>query len=148
MTPNEFRKLALRLPETAERAHMNHPDFRVAGKIFATLGYPNTERGMVKVTPVEQEMLMRSEPLVFSREAGAWGRQGCTRVNLKAAKKETIRGALAAAWRLAAPESLAQEFPMEGAAGSVAKKQDKTAKSSRQKVRRSSKTTKGRRKRG
>jgi hypothetical protein len=148
MTPNEFRKMALSLPGTVDSAHMNHPDFRVAGKIFATLGYPNTERGMVKVTPVEQEMLVRGEPLVFSPEAGAWGRQGCTRVNLKAAKKETIRGALAAAWRLAAPESLAQEFPREGAAGSVAKKQDKTAKSSRQKVRRSSKTTKGLRKRG
>ena len=41
MTPNDFRKLALALPETEERAHMNHPDFRVAGKIFATLGYPD-----------------------------------------------------------------------------------------------------------
>ena len=58
MTPNDFRKLALSLPETEERAHMKHPDFRVAGKIFATLGYPNKTRAMVKVTPVEQEMLV------------------------------------------------------------------------------------------
>lgn len=92
MTPNDFRKLALSFPETEERAHMNHPDFRVAGKIFATLGYPNTERGMVKVTPIEQEMLVGAEPSVFSPESGAWGRQGCTRVNLKAAKKTTPRG--------------------------------------------------------
>ena len=58
---------------------MNHPDFRVAGKIFATLGYANTDRAMVKVTPVEQEMLVSAEPSVFSPETGAWGRQGCTR---------------------------------------------------------------------
>jgi hypothetical protein len=109
VTPNEFRKLALSFPETEERAHMNHPDFRVAGKIFATLGYPNTERGMVKVTPVEQEMLVRAEPSVFSPETGAWGRQGSTRVNLRAAKKTTLRRALAAAWQLAAPESVSQQ---------------------------------------
>ena len=52
MTANDFRKLALSFPATAEHAHMNHPDFRVAGKIFATLGYPSKERAMVKVTPV------------------------------------------------------------------------------------------------
>ena len=88
---------------------MNHPDFRVAGKIFATLGYANTDRAMVKVTPVEQEMLVNAEPAVFSPEAGAWGRQGCTRVSLKAAKITTIRRALAAAWQLAAPENLSRQ---------------------------------------
>ncbi len=93
MTPNDFRKLALSFPETEERAHMNHPDFRVAGKIFATLGYPDTERAMVKVTPMEQDMLVRGEPSVFTPEAGAWGRQGCTRVSLKAAKITSIRRA-------------------------------------------------------
>ena len=66
MTPNDFRKLALSFPATAEHAHMNHPDFRVAGKIFATLGYPSKERAMVKVTPLEQEMLVRAEPAVFA----------------------------------------------------------------------------------
>jgi hypothetical protein len=118
MTADEFRKLALSFPETEERAHMNHPDFRVAGKIFATLGYPNTERGMVKVTPVEQEMLVRAEPSVFSPETGAWGRQGCTRVELKTAKKTTMRRVLAAAWQLAAPRNLSEQFPTEAAAAS------------------------------
>ena len=46
MTPNAFRKIALSLPETEERAHVHHPDFRLAGKIFATLGYPDKTRGM------------------------------------------------------------------------------------------------------
>ena len=110
MTVSDFRKLALSLPETAEHAHMNHPDFRVAGKIFATLGYPNKEWGMVRVTPVEQEMLVEAEPNVFVPAKGAWGRQGSTTVNLKAAKKTTVRKAMAAAWRLAAPTQLKEEF--------------------------------------
>jgi hypothetical protein len=120
MTPNDFRKLALSFPETEERAHMNHPDFRVAGKIFATLGYANTDRAMVKVTPVEQEMLVNAEPGVFSPETGAWGRQGCTRVSLKAAKKSTIRRALAAAWQLAAPENISRGLPDKAATASAA----------------------------
>jgi hypothetical protein len=111
MTPDDFRKLAMALPETQERSHMKHPDFRVAGKIFATLGYPNKEHGMVKLTPVEQEMLVREEPKVFTPVTGAWGRKGATSVLLKAAKKTSMRGALAAAWRLAAPKQLAMEFP-------------------------------------
>lgn len=118
MTPNDFRKLALSFPETEERAHMNHPDFRVAGKIFATLGYPNTDRAMVKVTPVEQEMLVRNDPSIFSPVNGAWGRQGSTSVNLKAAEKTTMRRALAAAWQLAAPKNLVQGMPAKTAAGS------------------------------
>jgi hypothetical protein len=109
MTPNDFRRLALSFPEAAERAHMNHPDFRVAGKIFATLGYPNKEHAMVKVTPVEQEMLVRAEPSVFTPVKGAWGRKGCTSVNLKAAKQTTMRRALAAAWQLAAPAHLTRQ---------------------------------------
>jgi hypothetical protein len=103
MTPNEFRKLALSFPQTEEREHMAHPDFRVAGKIFATMGYPDKTRAMVKVTPVEQEMLVQAEPNVFSPVKGAWGRKGSTSVLLKAAKKESIRRALAAAWELHAP---------------------------------------------
>jgi len=53
MTANDFRKLALSLPEAVESAHMHHPDFRVRGKIFATLGYPDKDSGVVKLTPKE-----------------------------------------------------------------------------------------------
>ncbi|MGB6597117.1 MAG: MmcQ/YjbR family DNA-binding protein [Candidatus Acidiferrum sp.] len=135
MTPNEFRELALSFPETAERAHMNHPDFRVAGKIFATLGYADTERGMVKVTPIEQEMLVRAEPAVFSPETGAWGRQGCTRVNLKAAKLTTMRRAMAAAWQLAVPEALAKKFPNAAATFAIGAPRAKIARKARAKRR-------------
>lgn len=59
MTPDQFRKLALRFPEAAESAHMAHPDFRVRGKIFATLGYPDDRHGMVKLTPDQQADFLR-----------------------------------------------------------------------------------------
>ena len=135
MTPNDFRKLALSFPETEERAHMNHPDFRVARKIFATLGYPDKSWGMVKLTPVEQEMLVEAEPAVFVPAKGAWGRQGSTSANLKAAKKEVVRNALAAAWRLAAPASLSQQFPSKTPAA-VEKTRTKREKATKQRIHR------------
>jgi len=110
MTPNDFRRLALSFPETAEKAHMDHPDFRVAGKIFATLGYPEDGWAMVKLTPIEQEMFVKAQPAVFNPCAGAWGRRGATNVRLKAARKPTLRRALEAAWRLTAPKQLVQHF--------------------------------------
>src|ERR1700730_3965269 len=106
MTPNDFRRVALSFPETSEKTHMDHPDFRVAGKIFATLGYPEDGWAMVKLTPIEQEMLVKAQPKVFNPSAGAWGRRGCTIVHLKSARKPTLRRALEAAWRLAAPDPL------------------------------------------
>lgn len=87
MTPKDFRRLALSFPETEERAHMQHPDFRVAGKIFATLGYPDLDWAMVKLTPLEQEMLVKAQPEVFNPCSGAWGRRGCTNVRLKGVQK-------------------------------------------------------------
>ena len=106
VTSEEFRRIALSPPETVERAHMNHPDFRVCGKIFATLGYPDKRWGMVRLTLKDQYILMRAEPKVFVPAKGAWGRQGATCVLLKAVKKTTLRKALSAAWRATAPRSL------------------------------------------
>src|SRR5271169_1103073 len=99
MTSHQFRHLALRLPETVERSHMNHPDFRVCNKIFATLGYSDDERGMVKLTPEQQKAFMRAEPEVFVPCNGAWGRLGATSVRLALAREDTIRRALTVAWR-------------------------------------------------
>lgn len=110
MTANEFRRLALSFPEAEERAHMHHPDFRVAGKIFATLGYPEDGWAMVKLTPLEQEMFVKAQPKVFNPCSGAWGRRGCTNVRLKGVRKPTLRRALEAAWCLAAPEGLTRRF--------------------------------------
>jgi hypothetical protein len=110
VTANDFRRLALSFPECEERSHMDHPDFRVGGKIFATLGYPEEGWAMVKITPVEQEMLVKAQPKVFNPCTGAWGRRGATNVRLKAARKPTLRRALEAAWRLAATNALTRQF--------------------------------------
>ena len=93
VTAEDFRALALRLPEAAERAHMGHPDFRVRDKIFATLG-PDATWGMVKLTPDQQAGFMREEPGVFQPCSGAWGRQGATEVRLAAAREPSVRRAL------------------------------------------------------
>jgi hypothetical protein len=111
MTANDFRKLALALPETEERAHMNHPDFRVAGKIFATLGYPDKTRGMVKLSPEDQHNFSKDHPEAFTPVKGAWGRDGATSVHLKTAKKDTLAKAIEAAWRNTAPKRLQKEQP-------------------------------------
>ena len=106
MTAKDFRKIALSLPEAEERAHMSHPDFRVAGKVFATLGYPDQSCGMVKLSPEEQHYFSKDYPKAFAPVKGAWGRKGATRVNLKAAKKEMLSQAVQAAWRNTAPKRL------------------------------------------
>jgi hypothetical protein len=110
VTPKQFRQIALNFPETEEHSHMNHPDFRIAGKIFATLGYPDKNWAMVKLTPEQQAELMHDEPKAFVPAAGAWGRKGSTTVHLKSAKKTTVRRALEAAWRNTAPKSLSAKL--------------------------------------
>ncbi len=109
MTAAQFRKLALSLPEAVQAAHMDHPDFRIGGKIFATLG-PDETWGMVKLTPDEQASLIASEPDVFQPASGAWGRRGCTIVRLRNAKALTVRHALLAAWRNTAPKTFVTKF--------------------------------------
>jgi hypothetical protein len=112
MTADDFRKLALRLPEAVESAHMGHPDFRVGGKIFATI-WPDEAAGMVKLTPEQQALFVRAEPEVFQPVKGAWGRRGCTSVCLRAATEATLRHALAEAWRNTAPKRLSRQFKDE-----------------------------------
>ena len=110
MTREQFRRMALRFPQTAEGEHLEHPDFRVAGKIFATLSYPDEKWGMVKLTPEQQEEVVRAEPEAFEPVKGGWGRRGATSVRLRSAKRATLRRALAAAWCNVAPKQLAQKF--------------------------------------
>ena len=110
MTANDFRRLALSLPEAIESAHMDHPDFRVGGKIFATLGHPAEGWGMVKLTPEQQHYFSKDEPQVFVPVKGAWGRRGATSVNLKAASKKTLAKAVRAAWRNTAPKRLGEQL--------------------------------------
>jgi hypothetical protein len=106
MTPSQFRRIALSLPEAVEGAHMGHADFRVGGKIFATLGHPDPAWGVVLLEPDQQAMLVETTPKVFSPVRGDWGRRGGTRVNLAAVNQATLKHVLGMAWRKRAPKAL------------------------------------------
>ena len=106
MTAADFRKIALSMPEAIESEHMAHPDFRVGNKIFATLGYPDREHGMVILPPDEQARLLRSHSKVFFPAKGAWGKRGSTCVRLERVDKRTLHAALEIAWRHRAPAKL------------------------------------------
>jgi len=97
MTADKYRSLALEISGAIESAHMNHPDFRIDGRVFASLGYPDDDHGMVKLTPEQQRTFLKQAPGVFEPCAGAWGKQGSTNVVLAAAKVDLLRAALEAA---------------------------------------------------
>jgi hypothetical protein len=106
MTAAQFRKLALSFAQASENAHMHHPDFRVGGKIFATLGYPDAEHGMVVLPVEEQAEFIRDQPEVFAPAKGAWGKRGSTTIRLESVDQATLKRALELAWRNKAPKKL------------------------------------------
>lgn len=85
---------------------MGHPDFRVAGRVFATLGYPNRATGMVKLTPLQQSQFSAAYPTVFAPIPGGWGVRGATAITLRLAAAAAVRAALFEAWRNLAPGAL------------------------------------------
>ncbi len=111
MKANDFRQIALSLPDSIESSHMDHPDFRVGGKIFATLDAPSKGWAMVKLWPDQQADLIKEDSKAFKPAAGAWGFRGATLVLLTAAKKAAVRRALIAAWRNTAPRKIAAKLP-------------------------------------
>lgn len=98
MTAAQFREIALSFPETVEAAHMGHPDFRVAGKIFATLGYPDEGHGVLLLAPEEQRELISQHPQIFKSVPGGWGRRGNTQVLLKQITQPILKAAMRKAW--------------------------------------------------
>ena len=98
LSPKDFRRIALGMNDAIEGAHMAHPDFRANGRIFATL-YPDGQRGMVKLTPDQQQEFVRAHPTTFEPASGAWGRQGCTTVQLNAVDEATLGEAMTLAWQ-------------------------------------------------
>ena len=97
MTAEQFRLIALALPGAVELEHMSHPDFRVDGKVFASLGYPDDDWGMVKLSPDQQHAFVKQAPDTFRPCNGAWGARGCTNIHLASAAPQVVNRALAAA---------------------------------------------------
>jgi hypothetical protein len=106
VTSEGFRRLALLLPEAYESLHMRHPDFRVGKKVFATLSYPDSSYGMVKLTPAQQAVAVGECPDVFAPVQGGWGLRGSTNVRLRVATRATLWAMLVAAWKNAASAAL------------------------------------------
>jgi hypothetical protein len=100
--------MALSFPEVVEAAHMGHPDFRVGGKIFATLGYPNERRGVLVLSPEEQKEVINQHPEMFERVPGGWGCRGSTQVLLKQVARPVLEAAMRKAWQSKAPKRLSK----------------------------------------
>jgi hypothetical protein len=99
MNAHDFRRIALGMQGAIESSHMDHPDFRVGNRIFATLTH-DEQMGMVSLPPGEvQQEFIRAHPSAFSMVNGAWGLQGATRVHLESAEEDAVGEAVTAAWR-------------------------------------------------
>ena len=107
MSAEDLRRLALALPETVEGAHHGRTDFRIGGRIFATLS-PDGMEGVALLAPEEQAVLVAAEPAIFTPVPGGWGAKGATTI-LIAADEPTLRSALTLAWRRRAPKRLLKE---------------------------------------
>jgi hypothetical protein len=100
MTPEDFRRIALSLEGVEESSHMGVPDFRVGGRIFATLAHQRQGFGNLVLTPEIQAAFVAEAPDVFVPIHGGWGRMGMTHIRLAKAGEEMLAGALRTAWRL------------------------------------------------
>ena len=100
MTADDFRRLALRLEGAEEGSHMGAVDFRVGGRIFATLASQDQGYGNLMLSPPQQTEFVREQPNIFLPIAGGWGRMGATHIRLAAANEDVLAGALHTAWKL------------------------------------------------
>lgn len=99
MTAAGFRKIALSMPDAAEGSHMGNADFRVGGRIFATLSLEKQGYGVLALTPEQQAGMAADAPDIFSPVPGGWGRMGLTRVLLKGTAVDIVESALRTAWQ-------------------------------------------------
>ena len=100
MTAEDFRRIALRFDGAEESSHMGVPDFRVGGRIFATLASQDDGFGNLKLTPELQQLLIAESPDIFLPIKGGWGRMGMTHIRLDEASERQMTDALHTAWRL------------------------------------------------
>ncbi len=106
MRAADFRRIALGMPEAVEGSHFGNADFRVGGRIFATLALEHEGYGVLVLTPEQQGGMVEDEPEVLSLVPGGGGRKGATRVRLAKVTPDILKGALRTAWRRRAPKRL------------------------------------------
>ena len=105
MNATDFRRIALSLPGVEESSHMGQPDFRVDGRIFATLASAKRGYGNLMLTLEQQTAFVEEMPEVFLPIPGGWGRMGMTHIRLAEASEDVLYGALHAAWKLRAEKN-------------------------------------------
>jgi hypothetical protein len=99
MTGADFRRIALGMDGAEEGSHFGNPDFRVGGKIFATLSLEREGYGVLLLNPEQQAGMVEDAPEVFSPVPGGWGRKGSTRVLLAKVPPDVLEAALRTAWQ-------------------------------------------------
>ncbi|HUL35099.1 MAG TPA: MmcQ/YjbR family DNA-binding protein [Candidatus Eisenbacteria bacterium] len=100
MDVRDFRRIAMSFPGAEESSHMGNPDFRVGGRIFATLASAKQGYGNLKLTLEQQAAFVQDLPQVFLPIPGGWGRTGMTHIRLAEATEDVLHGALQVAWQL------------------------------------------------
>jgi hypothetical protein len=100
VTAKDFRRIALSLEGAEEGAHVGAADFRVGGRIFATLASVKEGYGNLMLTLELQAEFIAERPDLFLPVHGGWGRMGITHIRLAVADEDSLRGALRSAWKL------------------------------------------------
>jgi hypothetical protein len=100
MNAADFRRIALSLEGAEEGSHMGAADFRVGGRVFATLASEAQGYGNLVLTVEQQEEFVREQPDLFVPIAGGWGGMGMTHIRLAKANQDVLYGALHTAWKL------------------------------------------------
>ena len=121
MTAKDFKRIALGMEGAEEGSHMGAVDFRVGGRIFATLASVKEGYGNLMLTPEIQAEFLRERPDLFLPVHGGWGRNGATHIRLAVADEDSLRGALHSAWKLRAEKN-------KKSSGSAGRRVSKSAK--------------------
>ncbi len=111
MNADDFRRIALKLEGAEESSHMGSPDFRVGGRIFATLAAESQGYGNLMLTPEQQKDFAGESPNVFVPVGGGWGRMGATHIRLSEADEDMLTGALHTAWKLRVEKNIRAAAP-------------------------------------
>jgi hypothetical protein len=128
MDADDFRRIALSFEGAEESSHMGAPDFRVGGRIFATLASQSQGYGNLKLTPEQQAAFVEELPEVFVPIAGGWGRMGMTHIRLASTTEDVLVGALRAAWKLRVDMNARSEHKSRNPANRIRKARRKTPK--------------------
>lgn len=128
MTEADFRRIALSFEGAEQGSHFGATDFRVGGRIFATLASISEGYGNLFLTPEHQAAFVEEQPNIFLPIHGGWGRMGMTHIRLAASDEDTLAGALHTAWKLRVEKNVKSGKKAGGVKKRTAQAQSSSAK--------------------